>query len=172
MDEIKFQELMKREDVVKKVFEAKTSKELESVLKKEGLEINEAELKQLMSSITQTSSPGEIKSPTIPTPIPLSNNQSANISSGGGNGYPGYTFISKGSNESRPGELVYHSYEPYPEENSRRSPYSFEDESSDQGIFLPRKRSLGTGEALAGIGIAGALGGGYALYKKFKSRKK
>ena len=168
MDKVKFEELMKKEDFVKKVFESKTSKELESILKKEGLEVSETDLKQIMDSIavlTKTSTPVEIKDPTIPTPIPISDEQSIKISGGI---KTGYTLVNKGS---RPGEVVYRSYEPYSPANNNYN--SDTDENDNQGIFLHRKPFYDNENALTAAGIfAGILAGGYAIYRRHQNRKK
>lgn len=161
MDKAKFQELMKKEDFVKKVFESKTSKELESILKKEGLEVSEAELREVMDSIavlTQTSKPVEIKDPTMPTPISLSNEQSTKVSGGAG------THEQSGDwKENFRGVSL---------DEVPNSGKENDTTNNSQNIFLPRERSYGAEGALVGAGIAGILGGGYALYKKFKSNKK
>ena len=138
MDKAKFEELMKKEDFVKKVFESKTSEELKSILQKEGLEVSETDLKQIMDSIavlTKTSTPVEIKDPTISTPIPLSDEQSTQIS--GGN-----------STESI---------------NNNSPAFSPEYDPDAPNV---NSSSGAVAGAVAGGSVAAAVIGGYALYKK------
>ena len=172
MDKAKFQELMKKEDFVKKVFESKTSKELESTLQKEGLEVSEAELKEVMDSIavlTQTSTPVEIKDPTMSTPISLSDEQSTQIS-GGGPDNP-YEVNPYGNNDSY-----------YPEPSAPPAPYGLYDGSTSQNSSI-NNVSVTTGGssgavggaitgAVAGGSIAALMLGGYTLYKKVKKWKR
>lgn len=75
MDEVKFKKLMENKEFVKKMFETKTPNELKSIFLKEGLEINDQDLDQILKAIApliKTSTPLEIKDPKISTPIPVS----------------------------------------------------------------------------------------------------
>lgn len=85
MDEVKFKKLMENKEFVKKMFETKTPDELKSIFLKEGLEINDQDLDQILKAIApliKTSTPLEIKDPKISTPIPVSDQISENITGG------------------------------------------------------------------------------------------
>lgn len=85
MDEVKFKKLMENKEFVKKMFETKNPDELKSIFLKEGLEINDQDLDQILKAIApliKTSTPLEIKDPKISTPIPVSDQISENITGG------------------------------------------------------------------------------------------
>lgn len=85
MDETKFKKLMENQDFAKKVFETKTPEEFKSLFSKEGLEITDKDIEQILKAIAplvQTSQTVEVKDPTLPTPIPLSDSDSSNVSGG------------------------------------------------------------------------------------------
>lgn len=85
MDETKFKKLMENQDFAKKVFETKTPEEFKSLFSKEGVEITDKDLEQILKAIAplvQTSQTVEIKDPTLPTPIPTSDSDLSNVTGG------------------------------------------------------------------------------------------